>query len=848
MPPTSARHSTRTVVLRAPLSGVLVPIDEVPDPVFAQRLVGDGVAIDPISQTLCAPCEGVVVQVHAAGHALTIATPDGLEVMMHIGLDSVKLQGRGFEPRVAAGDHVETGQPLIDFDSDFVVRHARSLLTQLVITNGERVARLEARRGTVVASVDVALEVTLRDEDIPEAAPVEVANLSTALVGSAFGLHARPAALVVAAARASASEVRVRHGQHVASATSLVALLGLDVGPGATVRIEARGPDASAVVGRVAAALARTFEGDASEGLGAPAAPSSAPDRPGAVSGSTRVLTGLPASPGLVLGTIVRAGPDEFHVREAGGDPREERSRFDRARARSEAELEALVARLRSESAPGRSSLFEAHRALLDDPELLGPTFEGIEAGRSAAAAWRDAFAGQAARLATLQHRHLAARAADVDDVGHRVLRHLVDQPFEAPDLPHGAILVAEQLAPSAVAMLDRARVSGFCTVAGGVLSHVALLARSLGLPAVTGIDPAALDVATGTPAALDGTRGRLVLQPDPDEVRRVGERQAAEAARREGDLLEAMAPAVTTDGRRVEVLASVASVADAAAAPRSGAEGVGLLRSEFLFVDRAAPPSEEEQRLVYAELLSTSGAGRQVVIRALDAGGDKPLAYVPMPNEPNPALGERGCRALLGRPGLLRAQVRAVLRAAAHGPARLLFPMVATLVEWRALRACVEEERASLGADPLPIGLLVEVPAAALLAPHFARDVDFFSIGTNDLAQYTLAMDRAHPKLASQVDALHPAVLQLVARTVTAARAHARPVGVCGAIAGDPQAVPILVGLGVDELIVPVPVIAEVKARIRRLSWAACQVLAARALAAETADEVRALDAGGAR
>ena len=298
--------------------------------------------------------------------------------------------------------------------------------------------------------------------------------------------------------------------------------------------------------------------------------------------------------------------------------------------------------------------------------------------------------------------------------------------------------------------------------------------------------------------------------------------------------------PTITQDGHRMEVVANIGGLADAEKAAISGAEGVGLLRTEFLFLDRTEAPTELEQFEVYRDLAQAMN-GRPVIVRTLDIGGDKPLPYIDVPPEANPFLGERGIRLCLNRPDLLRQQLRAILRAAEFGPLRIMFPMVADLSEWRAARDMVVEVQAELNAPQVELGIMIEIPSAALMADAFAQEVDFFSVGTNDLTQYTLAMDRLHPSLAGKSDGLHPAVLRLIARTVEAAHAAGKWVGVCGELGADPQAVPILLGLGVDELSVSVPAIAPVKAQIRSLTLANSQLGAQRALTCATAIEVRA-------
>jgi phosphocarrier protein FPr len=424
--------------------------------------------------------------------------------------------------------------------------------------------------------------------------------------------------------------------------------------------------------------------------------------------------------------------------------------------------------------------------------------------------------------------------------VGHKVLRVLTGVADDASALPNElVILIAEDLAPSDTAALDPNRVLGFCTAIGGTNSHSAILARALGLPAIVGAGAGVLALKNGTQAILNGATGTLTLDPDPEALTAARNLREELQIRRAAELRAAQEPATTQDGHQVEVVANIGSVADAKQALGFGAEGVGLLRSEFLFLGRADPPAETEQFKVYRDI-AVALEGHPVIIRTLDVGGDKPLPYVPMPAEENPFLGVRGIRLCLGRPELLRTQIRAILRAAEFGRLRIMFPMVANVAEFSAARQIVAEVQAELKGPAVELGIMIEVPAAALLADIFAKEVDFFSIGTNDLTQYTLAMDRGHPQLSAQADGLHPAVLRLIDKTVRASHAAGKWTGICGELGADPQAVPVLVGLGVDELSVSVPAIPAVKAQIRSLSFSTAQRLAAEALACASALEVR--------
>jgi phosphocarrier protein FPr len=501
-----------------------------------------------------------------------------------------------------------------------------------------------------------------------------------------------------------------------------------------------------------------------------------------------------------------------------------------------------LRAQLHSKADPAKAAIFAAHEELIDDPDLLEIVDSAIAKGKSAAFAWKKAITTHADRLANLRNPLLAQRANDLRDVGLRVLAILTGTETRTPEYPPNTILIAEDLTPTDTTSLDRTRVMGFCTTRGGATSHVAILARSLGLPALAGIEPAALEIANGTAVVLDASKGTLRMNPPPDEVIRIRSVQARTEEQRKEDLAHAEEPAVMLDGKRIEVVANIGGLKDAMQVAGFGGEGVGLLRSEFLFMERNSAPTEDEQFEAYKAIAEAIGKTRLLIVRTLDVGGDKPLAYLPIPKEDNPFLGERGVRVALDRPEILRAQLRAILRASVFGKINVMFPMISTLQELRDVKAVLKEEAAHLGVEPIPTGIMVEVPAAAIMAARFAREADFFSIGTNDLTQYTLAMDRGHPKLAPMVDGLSPSVLRLIAHTVKGAHGAGKWVGVCGGIASDPHGVPILLGLEVDELSISLPAIPTIKGQIRKLNFETCRALAEKALAAESADDVRSL------
>jgi phosphocarrier protein FPr len=446
-----------------------------------------------------------------------------------------------------------------------------------------------------------------------------------------------------------------------------------------------------------------------------------------------------------------------------------------------------------------------------------------------------------------LDDAYQAARAGDVADVGRQVLLNLLGQPLPTADWGEPGILIATDLAPADTAQLSAHRVRGFATASGGLTSHSAILARTLGIPAVVGAGMGVSAIAEGTPILLDGDTGRIWLNPSAELRAEFVQRIETLRRTRAHALADAGVPAKTRDGRRVEVAANIGTLADARQAVEVGAEAVGLFRTEFLFLDRRNAPDEEEQYAAYVGAANILGS-RPLIIRTLDVGGDKPLRYVRMEPEANPFLGRRGIRLCLARPDLFKVQLRAIVRAAAEHPVRVMFPMIATLEEFRAARALLLEAQAEVeqrgrpAPQRLQTGMMVEVPAAAVCAEQFAAEVDFFSIGTNDLAQYTLAAERGNRHVAALLDALHPAVLQLIEKVVAAAHARGKWVGVCGELAGDAAAQPLLVGLGVDELSMHAPAIPRAKELVRGLDYTTARRLAELALTLESAAAVRAL------
>ncbi|WP_028580717.1 phosphoenolpyruvate--protein phosphotransferase [Desulfogranum japonicum] len=835
------------VIILAPLSGIAYPIEQVPDPVFSQKMVGDGISIDPTSDVLIAPFAGKVTQLHSAGHAITLTHGTGLEVMMHIGIDTVALKSQGFNVQVAEGQEVKAGEALIKFEIDYIATHAKSLLTQVVLTNGEMIAEIEkyGQADCVSAGETELLMVTLAEQGTQEDKDVQREVVSDAIIiPNTTGLHARPAAVLAGLAKKFSSQVELIKGEQTANAKSVVSIMKLNVAYLDKVQLRSRGDDCDKAIAEILPHLASGLGDQGTAPVVAPASVEFSEDRlPAKVPQreDPDLIRGVAASPGIVVGQVVQIREERFDYAEEGQDPHAENVRLDVAWEEAKNQLEALQMNLHSQTEPTKAAIFAAHREILDDPDLVDITRSLVAKGKSAEYSWKNAFTTYADQLASLNNEILAGRANDLRDVGMRVLRVLTNNEPRELEIPDQAILIAEELTPSFTATMDTTRIRGFCTIAGGATSHVAILARSLDIAAVAGIEAAALEIEGGVTVILDGSKGTLRINPSEELINETITRQAALREQKEKDLAAASEPAVTVDGHRLEVVANIGGVDEAREAVKLGGEGVGLLRSEFLFLDRMTPPGEDEQYQVYRDALLAL-EGRPMIVRTLDVGGDKPLPYLPMPVEENPFLGQRGIRIGLERPELFRVQARAVLRAGAHGPVRIMFPMVATIEELRDAKAMLEEERVKLDVPAIEIGIMIEVPSTAIMAGIFAAEVDFFSIGTNDLTQYTLAMDRGHPKLASKIDALHPAVLSMIVHSVAGAHSHGKWVGVCGGLASAPEAVPVLLGLGVDELSVSVPALPAIKAEVRRWSVSHCKDIAEKALQCSTANDVREL------
>ena len=797
---------------------------------LVQQMTGDRV---PIAIAAGAGKDGTLLGTDATAIAAAIETaaagPSGALVLMDLG-SAVLSAGLALElidPALRARIRLSPG-PLVEGAVAAGARAAAGgTLNEIAAEAAAGLAGKMAELGEAAPADAGAPDVALLGRG-PAGVPPTVDASAEADIADPVGLHARPAAALVMLAGGFSAHIRLSNattGAGPVAANSVVALSSLGVRGGHRVRLEAIGPDAREAVAAAVDLLRRT--------------PSQPPAAESPIRGGSAQApdVALPTVPGVTIGPIFRlrrqSAPNAPAEQDRAADPAAETARLGRA-------VEAAGRTIQATARSDAGGIFAAHLALLRDPALLGRAQALIAAeGLEAATAWRRAVEDAAAVYAGLDDPYQRARATDVRDVGDTVLAALVGRaPAVLPDI-EPCVLVVDELAPSEAVRLDPAIVRGVIDRAGAATSHAAILLRAAGIPAVSGA-ASMVPAEGGTVAALDGATGDVWIDPAPAIEQAIRQREAAWQAARPPPF--AGGPAVTRDGHRVTLFANVSGPADARAARAAGAEGIGLMRTEMLFLDRADAPDEAEQVALVAATLAPF-QGLPVVVRTLDSGGDKPLPYLPMPAEANPYLGIRGIRLGLARPEVLLTQLRALLRAGLGHDLHIMFPMVATLDELQRARALLESAHNGLVAEerphawPVKVGTMIEVPAAALTAGVLARVCEFFSVGTNDLTQYTLAAERGHPGLQGLADAAHPAVLRLI-QTVVAA---GRPVAVCGEAAADPEVAALLLALGVSELSMGAAALGPVRAALGTLSVERARAALPAALAATSAAEARA-------
>ncbi len=564
------------------------------------------------------------------------------------------------------------------------------------------------------------------------------------------------------------------------------------------------------------------------------------------------MISGILASPGIAFGKALLLKEDEIVIdrkKISADNVDREVKRFLDGRAKASTQLEAIKVKAGETFGEEKEAIFEGHIMLLEDEELEQEIIALIKDKHATAdAAAYEVIEGQATALEELDDEYLKERAADVRDIGKRLLRNILGLAIiDLSSIQEEVILVAADLTPSETAQLNLDKVLGFITDLGGRTSHTSIMARSLELPAIVGTGSVTSQVKNGDYLVLDAVNNKVYVNPSQEEIDAMRQLQT-QVAEEKAELAKLKdLPAITLDGHQVEVCANIGTVRDVAGAERNGAEGVGLYRTEFLFMDRESLPTEDEQFEAYKAVAEACGA-QAVIVRTMDIGGDKELPYMNFPKEENPFLGWRAIRIAMDRKEILRDQLRAILRASAFGKLRIMFPMIISVEEVRELKQALEGYKAELRTEgkafdeKIEIGVMVETPAAATIARHLAKEVDFFSIGTNDLTQYTLAVDRGNDMISHLYQPMSPSVLNLIKQVIDASHAEGKWTGMCGELAGDERATLLLLGMGLDEFSMSAISIPRIKKIIRNTNFEDAKVLAEQALAQPTTDELMTL------
>jgi phosphoenolpyruvate-protein phosphotransferase/dihydroxyacetone kinase phosphotransfer subunit len=803
--------------------------------------------------------EGVAALARQMGGAdVAIATAGGLEGADHpVGTDAARIveavelvwSRDGVLVLMDLGSAVLSAEMALDFLDPDHRRHV--MLSPAPFVEGAVSAAVAAKLGRPLATVaeealgGLAGKTAHLDAGSGESNAAASAGLApepeariTFVVDLPHGLHARPAARLVQTAGAFDADVSVTNvtaGRGPVSARSLNAVATLGVTVGQRIEVAARGPQSGPAIEAIRTLADRRFD-EAADDLPAPD-----PTAPTSSAAADGALLGIPASPGVAVGPARRLHLPDLPLPNApAGTLEEERARLDAALAAVREDITRQRDGAVDRVGRAEAAIFDAHLLFLGDDALLGPVKNELP-NLGAARAWNEAVETLAEAWQQLDDPYLRERAGDLRSVGRQVLARLLGVDAPRGTLLAPGVLVAGDLEPADTIALDPETCRGIATAHGGPTSHAAVLARAVGIPAVVGLGEQVLGITEGTIVGLDGASGAVYVDPSTSTIAGLEADRSEGLERQRAARSRAHEPAHTKDGQPIEVLANVGGPSDVETAVAAGCDGVGLFRTEFLFIGRDRLPTEDEQERVYRAAASALG-GRPMTVRTLDAGADKPIAYLRQPPEANPFLGVRGLRLMLAHPEILTTQLRALTRVAADHPVKIMFPMVTTLEELQAGLEAVDEVLGTTSGPRPSVGVMIEVPSAALEATHLARIARFFSVGTNDLTQYTLAADRGNERVGALADPLHPSVLRLIAMTAEAGIARAVPTAVCGELAADPTATPLLLGLGVRELSMNPLAIPQIKDAVRAVDLGEAAALGAAALACATATEVRKL------
>lgn len=839
-----------TTKIIAPLSGAFVPLEEVPDDVFAQKMMGDGAGIEPCDFLVRSPISGTIKTIASGKHALSIENDQGLEILVHVGIDSVHAQGLGFSLLVKSGEQVKAGDSLLEFEPITLIQNnVTSLVSVVLVVEPQNWSLSFDEPSQLIAGETILfrvqkktkMETESKKENKKETAGENKNDIikQKVMVQIVHGIHARPAALFANAAAKFSATVFVLSKEKKYNGKSAVSLMSANIRQGQEIVLQAQGHDAHEALDYLATMLQKEEP-----------KPAFANDSNFAAHSGWQTLTqkAIAAAGGEGYGVAWFYFPKEIEIDMESQGQEKEWSILQEALQKSQQQLQTLIENAQADDSPhsqNSQEIFQAHKTLVTDCEIHEQVKEEISFGNSAGLAWKTVLQKIYYQFANMDNKLLAERAQDILDIQNRVLKNLattrqpaaITLPPQITAQKEPVIAIANDLTPSELMqILELPNIAGLCLVQGGATSHVAILAADKNLPMLVGCPSAILQIPEGSRLVVSAETATFTVFPTDEQYLQVKDKLQQKKKHWAWLLQAAQTPAHTLDNAVVSVAANAAHGQLVAEAKQNGAEEIGLVRTEFVFVNEVFAPSEEKQYQAYWQI-KKEVPNIPVVFRTLDVGGDKPMSYLPLPQEQNPLMGLRGIRNTL-HSSLFRTQVRAILRLS--GKRKILLPMVSDMEELRLAKKIIEEERSSLAMPYCPVGIMVEVPATALLAQHFAQEADFFSIGSNDLSQYILAMDRTHSQLNPQ--AVHPAVLQSMYITAQAAKQYNIPVSLCGALASDPFYTPLLVGLGISQLSVVPALVPVIKQVIRTFSLQSAKELALSALKLHGDSEVQTL------
>lgn len=856
-------------LIYAPLSGEAISLEDIEDPIIAIKALGDGIAIKPTDNKVLSPCSGIVKLIHSQNNVIIIQTEAGADILINIGINATDVTKNSFKSFVQVGSKVEAGDIMLQFDRNALVNNDKNFNTIVVVNNLESSCneiRFINNSKNVTAGKSllyvIGKEEAINSNEFNEYLKRLSTNMKTdgnnnlkaeLIVINKTGIHARPASALSNLSKTFTSEIHLCKDNDKADAKSLIEILGLGISYNDNVTVEIKGSDAEEALKAISEAFASGFgeEGHSSNNNNE-ASEQSAQNTIDNDKENTKIIEkikkneksiiikGVVNYPSLVMGKAFFIFEEDISITEDSNlSYEEEKNRLLSAIDIVKSQIQDYIKNAQEGNKTSQAEIFTAHLEVLKDDFLIVNANEELKDSKTAEYAFKQATNKTCDILIKTQNSLLKERISDIKDIQKSVINVLSGKKLKPLEIPENSIVIAEDLNPSNITNFNN-NVKGVILAKGSATAHISIMMKNEAIASLVSVGNSVLSIKEGTEIILDSKQGTLVVNPSEKEkslnITKVQELEKV----RSSNLSKTKDPAITTDGIKIKVLGNVGAVDQAIESYKKGGEGIGLVRSEFLFMNSKSAPTEEDQHKIYQDICNVMH-GEEVVVRTLDVGGDKPIAYINIPAEENPIMGLRGVRNYHLNKEIFYSQIRALLSVKPTGVCKIMIPMISEIDEVKKIKDVILKEKEALGIrTEIKVGIMVEVPSVALLSRQFAKYVDFFSIGTNDLAQYILAMDRGHDVLTKHLNNLNPAILKAIDFTCKGAKDYNVPVGVCGAMASEIESVPILIGLGVSSLSCTSALIPDIKAFIRKVSYAKCVAVAKKALELESQDEVK--------